>query len=715
MTIINNTHGFIYVHIPKCGGTSVTRILSDLNHYNDLELGGTPYGEALEGIFSQRYGIGKHARGAEIRAVVGTEIWNRYYKFATIRNPFARAISTYSYMKENEHHYTDMRDVPDFNAFVASGLWDLPGESRMLQPQTEWVMDAHGGLLVDDVFPLETLSEDLPSIARRIGLDGAEALAPLHENRSSGGLVQADQVTPATIERIRHRYERDFIAFGYSAEWSARHAPADPRQAGKLRSKAAGVGRIVADLERAARLARAGEQAEARAIVAESLAAAPEDLTVVHKAGVALRACGEPHEALKLFIRALEIHPDFHFTETEIGGVLSDLGDYADALRWYYKAAQSAPDYAAPRILAALLERHLGRGERAVAVLEGACAAEPSNREAAAELARTLAALGRLQAAIGAYERLIAARWAEPQDHADYLALLNTTGDYAKLLAHAATLDAPPGELVAHARLAQHCDRAALIAEARSREQGPRWLAAEAVAGALRAAIGDARPFALIRMGAREARMLIHGLPRLGAMLRPEDTLAAAHPVWRAATGQALAAADPGRVAGLQASLMRATAEADILGMPSAARLERDAANLGFLACLLDMIAEAADAAPGLRMADAGAIRALDEAAPFLRSLLGGLDWLGVVSAHPGLAERLGRHLGIARVAGHAVVPSPTLPGEPFAGLSLPRRGAVVLVATGILGKAWCVEIKRRGGIAIEVGALADAWMQVRD
>jgi tetratricopeptide (TPR) repeat protein len=720
MTIINNTHRFIFVHIPKCGGTSITRMFSHLNRYNDLELGGTPYGEVLENIFSQRYGFGKHSRGPQIRSVVGDDLWQRYYKFATVRNPFSRAISTYSYMKENEHHYKDMQHVSDFNAFVASGLWDLPGESRMLQPQAEWLIDADGSMVVDDIFHLETLAEHLPAIARRIGLDGADAarIRLMHENRSSGALVQPEEVAPRTIEKILRRYERDFIAFGYSEEWSERLARGGARRESKATKQAPGLGQIVPQLERAARLAGAGGEAEARRIVAEALAAAPDDLTVLHKAGVVLRACGEPHEALKLFLRALEIRPDFHFTEIEIGGALSDLGDYEDALRWYYKAAETAPNYVVPRIHAALLERHLGRGERAIAVLDGACAADPANREAQAQRARMLAGLGRKEEAVGAYERLIAAGQAEGQDQADYLALLNETGAYPKLIAHAATLGPVPGEagrraagLIAHARLAQHCDREALIAEAARRESGPRWLAAEGVARALRKAIGERRPFALIRVGAREARLLLHGLPRLGAMLSPQDTLAAAEPVWRAGFAEELAQADPARVTATQAALARAMADADVIGMPTAERLRHDFANLGFLACLLDMIGDAAEAQPALRMADAAVNRALHLAAPFYGALLEGLDWLGLLSAYADLAERLGRRLGIGRVAGHVVAGPLSPPGELPAELSLPRRGAVVLVAAGIAGKGFCAEIKRRGGIAIDVGALADAWM----
>jgi hypothetical protein len=41
----------------------------------------------------------------------------------------------------------------------------------------------------------------------------------------------------------------------------------------------------------------------------------------------------------------------------------------------------------------------------------------------------------------------------------------------------------------------------------------------------------------------------------------------------------------------------------------------------------------------------------------------------------------------------------------------VPRPGAVFLVAGGLLGKIYCDRIRALGDIALDIGALADAWM----
>lgn len=42
MSLINFSHRFIYVHIPKTGGSSVTRMLSPYTQLGDLEIVALP-------------------------------------------------------------------------------------------------------------------------------------------------------------------------------------------------------------------------------------------------------------------------------------------------------------------------------------------------------------------------------------------------------------------------------------------------------------------------------------------------------------------------------------------------------------------------------------------------------------------------------------------------------------------------------------------------
>ena len=52
--IINTTHRFIFIHIPKCGGTALTVDLSPLIGMGDMEIGVTRFGGYLQKAYKQR-------------------------------------------------------------------------------------------------------------------------------------------------------------------------------------------------------------------------------------------------------------------------------------------------------------------------------------------------------------------------------------------------------------------------------------------------------------------------------------------------------------------------------------------------------------------------------------------------------------------------------------------------------------------------------------
>lgn len=98
-------------------------------------------------------------------------------------------------------------------------------------------------------------------------------------------------------------------------------------------------------------------------------------------------------------------------------------------------------------------------------------------------------------------------------------------------------------------------------------------------------------------------------------------------------------------------------------------------------------------------------------------------DFVGVVS-HTDFRAELTTRFGIKRmdhvmVPAHksfGVGPSVHFPDEYEAIVSrirVPHQGALFLVAAGYLGKLYCQVIKARGGIAIDLGSVFDAWFRV--
>ncbi len=70
--MINHKYKVIFVHVIKTGGVSIATALN---------------------MDNKQY----HASASKIRKRVGDDIWNDYFKFTFIRNPFDKIVSQYHY------------------------------------------------------------------------------------------------------------------------------------------------------------------------------------------------------------------------------------------------------------------------------------------------------------------------------------------------------------------------------------------------------------------------------------------------------------------------------------------------------------------------------------------------------------------------------------------------------------------------------------------
>lgn len=251
--IISHSHKFIFIHISKCGGTSITNALLPYLGENDLVLGSSkrqassplrrriekgtsiirflfPYLERkflkrdntvkdLEG-FAKRlknthsrngYQIDKHSSATEIRGFIGSpEVWDNYFKFAFVRNPWDRIVSTYFWFqktgwKDSRGNADKVRSLPDFSSYAKSEYL------YFVKSCTSMVLESDQ-LLVDYVGKCENLEQDFSYVCRRIGLPEIELpkLNVAHRSRDYRRYYdeEAKQI-------IFDKYRDDIEKFGY--------------------------------------------------------------------------------------------------------------------------------------------------------------------------------------------------------------------------------------------------------------------------------------------------------------------------------------------------------------------------------------------------------------------------------------------------------------------------------------------------------------------
>jgi|GEM_PF-2341065 len=487
-------------------------------------------------------------------------------------------------------------------------------------------------------------------------------------------------------------------------------------------------------LEACLQSARFGNFLSAQHDIDSIVAAFSDRVNVLHKAGVIKQMLGRYDDALDLLHRALKVLPNFHYSEMELANTYRLMGRSHDALAWFEKAISSQPDYILAYLRAATLRRELGDARGSADILARAQAIEPANQEVAGELAVALIYLNRRADAVEALAPIVSRPGAAEEHITRFMVLLTETGNYRRLLEFLPSLPASGSEhfrfhtdlLAGHARFALAANRSAVLAAATAREASPSWLSTPDVLDSLRAAVAARRPYSLIRLGDGEGRFLAYMDPATRRSLSEHDARTMVHSIWHNWFGEALATANPYDIARLNAATIRSIECADIIGLPAAARLTKDNLHFGYLAYLDGLIANIVQANPQCHLTDAFVSIQLHQLSPFLHDILTDAPFLGVIGPHDGLASRLASHHRIAATKTYLVPGERRLPTHLLSGtgrhfpdrymailreLTIPQPGSIFLVAAGLLGKVYCNRVRELGGIAIDIGSVADAWM----
>jgi hypothetical protein len=154
MCIVSRKNNYIFFHIPKCGGTSVSEILPNKEKVRLIEHTHLDYVNTKL-VFEENNEL---------------DWFNKANKFAIIRNPFERTISLYKYIKQHKDHNLHNRLINyDFTQFCYF-LKNIGDDS--ITSCYEHLSDDNG--FIDDsikIFKLEELNNHFKEISEIIGVE----------------------------------------------------------------------------------------------------------------------------------------------------------------------------------------------------------------------------------------------------------------------------------------------------------------------------------------------------------------------------------------------------------------------------------------------------------------------------------------------------------------------------------------------------------------
>lgn len=193
---------YVFIHIPKCAGTSIHRALRNMHEQVSLPIDPRKYH--------------KHAKAADVRPILGP-LWDDSFKFSIVRNPWDLMVSSYHWWRRQAGQYSslaiqagEVREMGGFAKFMQSQFGQEMLNEQRGKELLDWIAE-DGKMIVDFVGRYEDLESDWARICQRLGV------APVRltrENASARGDYR--QLYDETSKRlVAERFRRTIEFFGY--------------------------------------------------------------------------------------------------------------------------------------------------------------------------------------------------------------------------------------------------------------------------------------------------------------------------------------------------------------------------------------------------------------------------------------------------------------------------------------------------------------------
>jgi len=189
----------IFVHIPKCAGTSMEQFLKDYGN-NDID---------YFGVFNNR--SLHHLTAYELLMSLRKKKFGKYYRFSIVRNPYDRLLSEYYWCPLINIGYKYNKTKDNFLKYV---IFLFKNKNKMLSvyndhfiPQYDFLYE-NNNLIVNNIFKYEHFSYVNDFLKKKLNINNDFITI----NKTN---FEKEDWTTEQKELIYKLYKNDFILFNY--------------------------------------------------------------------------------------------------------------------------------------------------------------------------------------------------------------------------------------------------------------------------------------------------------------------------------------------------------------------------------------------------------------------------------------------------------------------------------------------------------------------
>ena len=190
--MLNRYHRWIFIHLEKTGGTSLTNCLET---------------ETAEPMSKRvrHWGIKEHIENYNI-------IPSDYFIFSIIRNPWDRLVSWYYHLLANNKFFMRVNNITCFNDLVKN----LPDYIKSSTAHERYCINDNS--LINYVLKYENLEQDVKTLSQKINLTTTDMPRYTHDTNRPRHIFYQDYYSTYSKDLVAELFQWEISMFNYKFE-----------------------------------------------------------------------------------------------------------------------------------------------------------------------------------------------------------------------------------------------------------------------------------------------------------------------------------------------------------------------------------------------------------------------------------------------------------------------------------------------------------------